>query len=109
MTKAQRLNLPLLRPFFPSFAKAHLKNMEIVAQWLDNLDDVVSSMRLLSERFRNFGIALIFLVSSLSVQLAGVFLALKHPPLALATATIMLVTLMYHTVTAPRLAPPQTS
>jgi hypothetical protein len=76
--------------------------MEIIAQWLDDLDDMVSSMRLLSERLRSFCIALIFLASLLLVQIAGVLLALEHPPLASATATILLVTLMYRSATAPR-------
>ncbi len=83
--------------------------MEIIAQWLDDLDDVISSMRLLSERLRSFCIALIFLASLLLVQIAGVLLALKHPPLASATATILLVTLMYRSATAPRPAAQQTT
>jgi hypothetical protein len=78
--------------------------MEIIAQWLDDLDDVISSARLLSERFRNICIALIFLTISLLLQIGGVLLALKHPPLASATATILLVTLMYRSATAPRAA-----
>ena len=83
--------------------------MEIIAQWLDDLDDVISSMRLLSERLRSFCIALIFLASLLLVQIAGVLLALEHPPLASATATILLVTLMYRSATAPRPAAQQTT
>ena len=83
--------------------------MEIIVQWLDDLDDVISSMRLLSERLRSFCIALIFLASLLLVQIAGVLLALEHPPLASATATILLVTLMYRSATAPRPAVQQTT
>ena len=83
--------------------------MEIIAQWFDDLDDVISSMRLLSERLRSFCIALIFLASLLLVQIAGVLLALEHPPLASATATILLVTLMYRSATAPRPAAQQTT
>ena len=83
--------------------------MEIIAQWLDDLDDVISSMRLLSERLRSFCIALIFLASLMLVQIAGVLLALEHPPLASATATILLVTLMYRSATAPRPAAQQTT
>lgn len=83
--------------------------MEIIAQWFDDLDDVISSMRLLSERLRSFCIALIFLASLMLVQIAGVLLALEHPPLASATATILLVTLMYRSATAPRPAAQQTT
>ena len=78
-------------------------------QWFDDLDDVISSMRLLSERLRSFCIALIFLASLMLVQIAGVLLALEHPPLASATATILLVTLMYRSATAPRPAAQQTT
>jgi hypothetical protein len=94
---------------FLSSAKYHPHIMEIIAQWFDDLDDVISSMRLLSERLRSFCIALIFLASLLLVQIAGVLLALKHPPLASATATILLVTLMYRSATAPRPAAQQTA
>jgi hypothetical protein len=83
--------------------------MEIMAQWLDDLDDMISSLRLLSERFRGFCIALICLASSLLVLFAGVLLALEHPPLASATATILLVTLMYRSATAPRPAVQETT
>ena len=83
--------------------------MEIIVQWFDDLDDVISSMRLLSERLRSFCIALIFLASLMLVQIAGVLLALEHPPLASATATILLVTLMYRSATAPRPAAQQTT
>jgi hypothetical protein len=75
--------------------------MEIIAQWLDDLDDLVYSLRLLGERFRSLCIALAFLVSSLALQIGGILLALKHPPLASACATILLVTLMYRSATAP--------
>ena len=83
--------------------------MEIIAQWLDDLDDMISSLRLLSERFRSFCRALIFLTASFIAQIAGILLALEHPPLASATATILLVTLMYRSATAPRQAVQQTT
>ena len=74
--------------------------MEIFAQWLDDFDDLVYSLRLLAERFRSLCVALAFLVIALALQIAGVLLALKHPPLASACATILLVTLMYRSATA---------
>ena len=83
--------------------------MEIVAQWLDDLDDMISSVRLLRERFRSLCITLIILVLSVLVLFAGILLALEHPPLASATATILLVTLMYRSATAPRPAVRQTN
>ena len=83
--------------------------MEIIAQWLDDLDDMISSLRLLSERFRSFCRALIFLAASFVAQIAGILLALEHPPLASAAATILLVTLMYRSATAPRQPAQQTT
>lgn len=83
--------------------------MEILAQWLDDLDDMVSSVRLLSERFRSFCLALTCLAASSLALLAGVLLALQHPPLGSAAATILLVTLMYRSATAPRQAAQQIS
>ncbi len=96
-------------PCFRSSAEKRWLIMEIFAQWLDNMDDMVSSMRLLSERFRNFCIALICLAASLLVLFAGILLALEHRPLASATATILLVTLMYRSATAPRQVVRQTT
>ena len=52
--------------------------MERVAQWLDELDDLIAAMGLLSERLRNFFLLLSFLVVSLSAQFAAVALALRH-------------------------------
>jgi len=73
-----------------------------VVQWLDELDDLIAAIGLVSERIRNFFRALSFLAISLSVQCAGVLLALRHPPLALATAMLLFVTLLYRSVTEPR-------
>ena len=61
-------------------------------------------MFLYYERLRR---VVIFTVGSLLVvllQVGGVLLALAQPPLALAMATILLVTLMYRSVTTPRFA-----
>lgn len=75
--------------------------MEIVMQWMDDLDDLVAAIGLISERVRNFSIAVLMLAISLLLPLAGVLLALRHPPLALASAIILFVTLLYRLVTQP--------
>ena len=106
---ARRQKLPSVAPCFRSCAEYCWLIMEVIAQWLDDLDDMISSMRLLSERFRSFCISLFGLASALLVLFAGVLLALEHPPLASATATILLVTLMYRAATAPRQAVQQTT
>jgi hypothetical protein len=75
--------------------------MEIVMQWLDDLDDLFGAIGLIRERIRNFLIKTSSLAVALLVPLAGVALALRHPPLALASAIILFVVLLYRSVTEP--------
>jgi hypothetical protein len=63
------------------------------------------AIRQVSERIRNLLIALLLLAASLLGPDAGVLLALRHPPLAGATAMLLFVTLLYRSVTAPRFTP----
>jgi hypothetical protein len=77
--------------------------MERVMQWLDDLDDLVAMVGLLSERFRNAAYSLLLTTVGLTVQIGGVLLALAHPPLALATALLLAVLLLYRSATSPRL------
>jgi len=83
--------------------------VEIIAQWLDDLDDLISSIGLLGERFRNICIATSILGISFTLQIAAVLLALRHPPLASATATLLGVFLMYRSATAPRMPAAQSA
>lgn len=75
--------------------------MEILLQYLDDIDDLVGSIGLLSERLRLLALALGALAANLLVALAAMWFALVHPPLALATGTMLFVTLLYRSVTAP--------
>jgi hypothetical protein len=75
--------------------------MEIVIQWLDDLDDLVATIGLIRERIRNFFIKTTLLGISGLVPAAGIVLALRHPPLALASAIILFVILIYRSVTEP--------
>ena len=77
--------------------------MERVMQWLDDLDDLVAMVGLLRERIRNAAYSLLLTAVGLTVQISGVLLALAHPPLALATALLMAVLLLYRSATSPRL------
>lgn len=81
--------------------------MEIFAQWLDDLDDFVYSCGLVGERIRNFVLAFLFLSVAVALELAVVYLALRHPPLASAIATMLVVFLLYRSATAPRVAAEQ--
>jgi hypothetical protein len=71
-------------------------------QWLDDLDDLIGVIGLFRERIRRFLLTTSLLAMSLLAQIAGVLLALRHPPLALATAMLLFVTLLYRSVTGPR-------
>lgn len=77
--------------------------MERVMQWLDDLDDLVAMVGLLSERIRNAACSLLLTAVALAVQIGGVLLALAHPPLALAMALLLAVSLLYRSATSPRL------
>ena len=76
--------------------------MEIIAQWLDDLDDLFSAVGLITERLRNLGIASLIFGVSCTLQIAAVVLALRHPPLASAIATMLVVFLIYRSATAPQ-------
>lgn len=73
--------------------------MERLIQLLDDLDDLISAIGLARERIRNMSFALSFVCIALIVQVSGILLALSHPPLALAIALLMFVTLLYRSVT----------
>jgi len=77
--------------------------MERIAQLLDDLDDLVSMVGLVSESIRQLVLGLFATCMTVAIQIGGILLALAHPPLALAMAIILFVSLLYHSVTAPRL------
>jgi ABC-type enterobactin transport system permease subunit len=77
--------------------------VERLAQLLDDLDDLISMIGLVSERIRKFMLTVIVTFTTVALQVAGVLLALAHPPIALATAILLFVSLLYHKVTSPRL------
>ena len=75
--------------------------MEFLLQYLDDLDDLCGGFGLAWEKMRR---ALFWLVSIAMVSAAAaaaIGLALLHPPIALATSTILFVILLYRSVTVP--------
>ena len=74
--------------------------MERLIQWLDDLDDLVYMVGLVGERFRRGLRSLLMTGFLLTIQIGGVLLALWHPPLAMATAMLLFVSLFYHLVTS---------
>jgi len=72
--------------------------MEILAQYLDDLEDLIYAVALLTEKMRNAVRFFLFMVASLSLQSLGVFVALTSPPIAVAVASLLLVGMLYRGV-----------
>ena len=83
--------------------------MERLLQYLDDLDDLYGMVGLINERLRRFIYALFSYLLLSAGALAGAWLAMLHPPLALATSILLFVTLLYRSVTARPARGPQTA
>ena len=75
--------------------------MECLLQYLDDLDDAIGMVGLVVERLRHLLFALFTYLTLATVALSGIWLATLHPPLALATSALLLIMLLYRTVTSP--------
>ena len=75
--------------------------MECLLQYLDDLDDLFGVVGLVWERLRRAMLKLLAVIMATIAATAGIWLALLHPPIALATSTVLFVILLYRTVTAP--------
>lgn len=75
--------------------------MECLLQYLDELDDLVGAARMMWEPLRRALLKLLITAMAATAAAAGMWLALVHPPIALATSTVLFVVLLYRTVTAP--------
>ncbi len=74
--------------------------MECLLQYLDDLDDLYAAFGLVWERLRRALLKIISALMVMSVAAGAIALALSHPPIALATSTMLFVVLLYRTVTA---------
>jgi hypothetical protein len=72
--------------------------MEILAQYLDDFEDLFYAVALLTEKIRNIVRFFLFMVTSLTLQSLGVFVALASPPIAVAVASLLLVGMLYQGV-----------
>ncbi len=72
--------------------------MEILAQYLDDFEDLIYAVALLTEKMRNAVRFFLFMVTSLTLQSLGVFVALASPPIAVAVASLLLVGMLYRGV-----------
>jgi hypothetical protein len=75
--------------------------MEFLLQYLDNLDDLYGAFGLVRERLRRTIIKMASLGMLFAVAAGGIGLALLHPPIAMATSTMLFVILLYRSVTVP--------
>jgi len=78
--------------------------MERFLQYLDDLDDLYGIAGLLVEKVRRLMITLSFYALAATAAIAGIWLALLHPPIAGAIGTLLFVILMYRSITAPSAA-----
>jgi len=81
--------------------------MERLLQYLDDLDDLYAMVGLINERLRRFLYVLFSYLLVCAGAIAGVWLASLHPPVALATSTLLFVTLLYRSVTTRPASWPQ--
>lgn len=75
--------------------------MECLLQYLDDLDDLYGVFGLVWETMRRTMLKLVSFAMILAVAAGGISLSLAHPPIALATSTMLFVTLLYRSVTVP--------
>ena len=76
--------------------------MEWAVQFFDDIDDLISTIGLVLERLRKAVRFSLLVIVSAALPAGGIALALLHPPIALGTALLLFVSLLYHVVTSPR-------
>ena len=74
--------------------------MECLLQYLDDLDDLYGACGLVWEKLRRTLLKVLSAMMVVAVAAAAMALALSHPPVALATSTMLFVILLYRSVTA---------
>ncbi len=72
--------------------------MEVLVQYLDDLEDLIYAIALLAEKIRNGVRFFLFMTASVTLQLLGIFIALVSPPMAVAVASLLLVGMLYRGV-----------
>ncbi len=89
----------------PADSSAEYTDMERLAQYLDDLEDILFAIAFSGEQLRRALRALLLLSLWITLTVLGVLLALGQPPLALAAVTLLLVTSLYRAaVSSPRRA-----
>jgi ABC-type transport system involved in cytochrome bd biosynthesis fused ATPase/permease subunit len=75
--------------------------MERLLQYLDDLDDLCGAFGLAWEKMRRILLRVVSIAMISAAGAAAIGLALVHPPIALATSTMLFVVLLYRSVTVP--------
>ena len=75
--------------------------MERLLQYLDDLEDIIFAVPLIAEQIRRAIHRILFLLGSICLQVAGVVLALSHPPLALAVVILLSVGMLFRAAVIP--------
>ena len=75
--------------------------MERALQYWDDLDDLIGILGLYAENIRRVLLFVFSTLCFLASLTAAAAIAYSHQPLGLAFVTLLLVTLMYRSVTAP--------
>ena len=83
--------------------------MECLVQYLDDLEDLFYAVALIWERIRTAVRFAVFVVTSVAFQTLGVLLALAAPPLAVATAALLMVTTALSGRRLPRVRDPRSA
>jgi len=72
--------------------------MECIVQYLDNLEDLIFAAALKAERALQLAKFFAFMAVSAALQVLGILLALRHPPLALGVAALLAVGALFRAV-----------
>jgi hypothetical protein len=73
--------------------------MECLIQYLDDLEDLYFAVALLSEKIRRAMLRVLIFSLSAVIPPCGILLALRAPPLALASVFLALAVLLYRAAT----------
>ena len=72
--------------------------MERLAQYIDNFEDLFYAAALKAERIRQALQFLLFMAASVTLQILGVLIALRNPPMAVAVVALLVVGLIFRAV-----------
>ncbi len=72
--------------------------MERLIQYLDDLEDLYYALALKAERIREAFQYFLLITASVTLQVFVISMALWHPPLALAVASLLVVGMLFHAV-----------